>query len=158
MMISVIATLLIAAMGTTATNMNASAFNFGLKSNDVNDGSISTNSLFSCVGAAINCVNTNEGNNNVVANNTAAVGNGNGNGNGNGILTCEECLSDALTADQQVLLFANLEVTNLAQACVAIALEDPTVLFQILVNIGLSVDAALELLACLDIDAPVVIT
>ncbi|CAN5856854.1 hypothetical protein BH23THE1_BH23THE1_31470 [soil metagenome] len=64
MAISVIATLLIAAMGTTATNMNASAFNFGLKSKDINDGSISTNSLFSCVGAAINCVNTNEGNNN----------------------------------------------------------------------------------------------
>jgi hypothetical protein len=155
MMISVIATLLIAAMGTTASNMNASAFNFGLKSNDVNDWSISTNSLFSCVGAAINCVNTNEGNNNVVANNTAVVGNDNG--NGNGILTCEECLSEALTAEQEALLFANLEVTNLADACVEIVLEDPTVLFQILVNIGLTPETALELLACLDIDAPVLV-
>lgn len=73
MMISVVATLLMAAMGTTNTNMNASAFNFGLKSKDVNTGSIDTNSLFSCTGAAINCINTNQNNNNEIANNTAVV-------------------------------------------------------------------------------------
>ena len=145
MMISVI---------TTATNMNASAFNFGLKSEDINDGSISTNSLFSCVGAAINCINTNQDNNNVVANNTAGVDNGNG--NGNGILTCEECLSEALTPEQEALLFANLEVTNIAAACIAIVEEDPTILFQILVNIGLTVDEALALIECLGLEAPVI--
>ena len=52
---------------------NANAFNFGLKSNDVNDGSIDTDSLFSCLGAAINCVNTNQNNNNEIANNTAPI-------------------------------------------------------------------------------------
>ena len=68
--ISAIATLLIAALSLTSTT-NANAFNFGLKSNDVNDGSIDTDSLFSCLGAAINCVNTNQNNNNEIANNTA---------------------------------------------------------------------------------------
>ncbi len=70
--ISAIATLLIAALSLTSTT-NANAFNFGLKSNDVNDGSIDTDSLFSCLGAAINCVNTNQNNNNEIANNTAVV-------------------------------------------------------------------------------------
>jgi hypothetical protein len=153
MMFSVIATLLMAAISTTATtNMNASAFNFGLKSKDINDGSISTNSLFSCTGAAINCINTNQGNNNEIANNTAVVD------NGNGILTCEECLSEALTLEQQAALLAALDVTNLAAACIAIAELDATDLLTILTgNVGLSLDAALELLACLDIDAPPVI-
>jgi hypothetical protein len=68
MVISAIATLLIVAMGITTT-INANAFNFGLLSKDDNLGSIDTNSLFSCVGAAINCVNENEENNNVIANN-----------------------------------------------------------------------------------------
>jgi hypothetical protein len=70
--ISAIATLLIAAMSLTGTT-NANAFNFGLKSKDVNSGSIDTDSLFSCVGAAINCVNTNQDNNNVVTDNTVVV-------------------------------------------------------------------------------------
>jgi hypothetical protein len=70
--ISAIATLLIAAMSLTATT-NANAFNFGLKSKDVNTGSIDTDSLFSCVGAAINCVNTNQDNNNVVTDNTVVA-------------------------------------------------------------------------------------
>ncbi len=70
--ISAIATLLIAAMSLTSTT-NANAFNFGLKSKDVNDGSIDTDSLFSCVGAAINCLNTNQNNNNEIANNTAVI-------------------------------------------------------------------------------------
>lgn len=70
--ISAIATLLIAAMSLTSTT-NANAFNFGLKSEDINDGSIDTDSLFSCVGAAINCLNTNQNNNNEIANNTAVV-------------------------------------------------------------------------------------
>jgi hypothetical protein len=153
MMISVVATLLIAAMGTTTTNMNASAFNFGLKSKDTNSGSISTDSLFSCVGAAINCVNTNQDNNNVVANNTASVDNG----NGNGILTCEECLSEALTPGQQAELLVSLGVDNLAEACVSIAQLDATALLDILVGeVGLTLDAALELLACLDIEVPVI--
>jgi hypothetical protein len=70
--ISAIATLLIAAMSLTSTT-NANAFNFGLKSEDINDGSIDTDSLFSCVGAAINCLNTNQNNNNEIANNTAVI-------------------------------------------------------------------------------------
>jgi hypothetical protein len=148
-MISVVATLLIATMGTTGTNMNANAFNFGLKSKDVNTGSIDTNSLFSCTGAAINCVNTNQNNNNEIANNTATPDNGNG--NGNGILTCEECLSEALTPEQEAALLLELEVTNLAAACIEIAELDVNVLITILQDIGLTFDAALELLACLDI-------
>lgn len=70
MVISTIATLLMATLSITTTT-NASAFNFGLLSNDDNTGSIDTDSLFSCVGAAINCVNENEENNNIIANNDA---------------------------------------------------------------------------------------
>lgn len=72
MIFYVIATLLIAAMDSTTTTI-ANVFNFGLDSNDVNSGSINTNSLFSCVGAAIHCINTNQDNNEEVANNTAAA-------------------------------------------------------------------------------------
>ena len=43
--------------------MNANAFNFGLISDDINTGSIDTDSLFSCVGAAITCINSNQDNN-----------------------------------------------------------------------------------------------
>jgi len=68
MVISTIATLLMAVMSTMPI-MNSSAFNFGLLSKDDNIGSIDTNSLFSCVGAAITCINENEDNNNVIANN-----------------------------------------------------------------------------------------
>ena len=45
------------------------ALDLGLLSKDINLGSIDTNSLFSCVGAAITCVNENEDNNNVITNN-----------------------------------------------------------------------------------------
>ena len=72
MIFSVIATLLIAAIGLPNTK-SANAFNFGLLSEDVSSGSIDTDSLFSCVGAAITCVNTNEDNNNVIANNTEEI-------------------------------------------------------------------------------------
>jgi hypothetical protein len=69
MVISTIATLLMAPMS-IATTVNANAFNFGLLSEDDNFGSIDTNSLFSCVGRAITCVNENERNNNVRTNNS----------------------------------------------------------------------------------------
>jgi hypothetical protein len=101
--ISAIATLLIAAMSLTTTpNANAS-FNFGLKSKDVNTGSIDTDSLFSCVGAAINCVNTNQNNNNEVVNNTAVVvpGPGPGPEPTPDNAACQQCLSLSLDATQQ---------------------------------------------------------
>jgi hypothetical protein len=66
--ISAIATLLIAALSLTGTP-NANAFNFGLNSEDVNSGSLDTDSLFSCVGAAIQCLNSNEDNDSVVNDN-----------------------------------------------------------------------------------------
>ena len=72
MLISAIAIILIATMGIT-TNMNANAFNFGLISDDINTGSIDTDSLFSYVGAAITCINSNQDNNDVIANNTTVA-------------------------------------------------------------------------------------
>jgi hypothetical protein len=70
MMISAIATLLMVTLGITTT-MNANAFNFGLISEDNNTGSIDTDSLFSCVGAAITCINSNHDNNNIFTNDTS---------------------------------------------------------------------------------------
>ena len=75
-----IASLLVMAFNVNTNSMNANAFNFGLNSEDVNSGSIDTDSLFSCVGAAITCTNSNQDNNNVVANNTAINSGTNGNG------------------------------------------------------------------------------
>ncbi len=110
MIFSVIATLLIATMSITTT-MNANAFNFGLKSNDVNSGSIDTNSLFSCVGAAINCVNTNQDNNNVVANNSAGQSNPPG-----PPPTCIECYTNNLTPEQ-IASIENIHGVNFEQFC-----------------------------------------
>lgn len=147
MIFSVIATLLIAGMGVT-TSTNANAFNFGLESNDVNSGSIDTNSLFSCVGAAITCINSNQDNNNVVANNTAGAPS-------EPIdpvdpAACAACFESGLSDDQQTLLFAALNVTDMAGACVAI--QDLTVdeVLLILANIGVIAEVAAEIVACLE--------
>ena len=117
MVISTIATLLIAAMGITTTT-NASAFNFGLLSKDDNLGSIDTDSLFSCVGAAINCVNENEENNNVIANNNEetpipppppSVPS-----------TCEECFTFNLTPEEMILL-EDLSGNTIGEVCLEFA-------------------------------------
>ena len=68
MVISTIATLLIAAISSMPI-LNSSALDYVLKSNDNNSGSIETHSLYNCVGEAKICINNNEGNNNVNANN-----------------------------------------------------------------------------------------
>ncbi len=49
--------------------MNSSALDPSLISKDINSGSSDTNSLFSCVGAAVTCINENENNNNAITNN-----------------------------------------------------------------------------------------
>jgi len=72
MVISTIVTLLLAANSITPI-MNSSAFDFGLISKDNNTGSIETNSLFNCVGAAKTCINENENENNEIANNGEGI-------------------------------------------------------------------------------------
>ena len=109
-----------------------------------------------CVIVVVGC----DGTGSVGSSGDVIIGSGdnNTNGNGNGDHTvCEECLSEALTPEQEAALLLELEVLNLAEACVAIAELDATALLTILTGIGLTVDAALELLACLGIDAPPVI-
>lgn len=69
-MISATATLLMVTIG-IATTMNANALNFGLISEDNNTGSVDTDSLFSYIGAAITCINSNQDNNNIFTNDTS---------------------------------------------------------------------------------------
>ncbi len=69
-MISATATLLMVTIGITTT-MNANALNFGLISEDNNTGSVDTDSLFSYIGAAITCINSNQDNNNIFTNDTS---------------------------------------------------------------------------------------
>ena len=68
MVISTIATLLIAAIGSMPV-MNSSASDYILISNDNNSGSIETHSLYNCVGEGKTCVNTNQNNNKEIADN-----------------------------------------------------------------------------------------
>ena len=49
--------------------MKSSALDPGLISRDINSGNIDTNSLFSCVYAAVTCINENENNNDEITNN-----------------------------------------------------------------------------------------
>ncbi len=147
------------------SNMNANAFNFGLKSEDVNSGSIDTDSLFSCVGAAIQCINTNQENNNVVANNTA-TNNGNNGGNGGGntplpddFVCTDECFAqfsqtelNAVAVALGVQLGPN-ENASLTDICLAIeAIGTVEALILALDEAGLSVTTIVELLTCLDIE------
>ena len=69
-MISATATILMVTIGITTT-MNANALNFGLISEDDNTGSVDTDSLFSYIGAAITCINSNQDNNNIFTNDTS---------------------------------------------------------------------------------------
>ncbi len=77
------------------------------------------------------------------------------NGNGPEPSICEECLTEHLTPEQQAALLLELEVLNLAEACVAIADLDPEILFNILIDVGLSFEAAIALLECLGIEVTI---
>jgi len=70
--------------------MNSSALDLGTISKDNNFGSIDTENMFNCFGAAITCDNDNKVNNNIAINNGT-------NGGGGIPLTCEECFTDNLT-------------------------------------------------------------
>jgi hypothetical protein len=149
MAISVIATLLIAAMSLTTTT-NANAFNFGLKSKDVNSGSIDTDSLFSCVGAAINCVNTNQNNNNEVANNTAVVVPGPGPNHEQ----CASCLlqymNDTQISELATLLPGLSSDATPAEICLALESISNGLLTVCLIDeIGLAQEVAEFIINCL---------
>ena len=68
LVISTVAILMIAAISSMPI-LNSSALDYILISNDNNSGSIERHSLYNCVGEAKICINNNEGNNNINANN-----------------------------------------------------------------------------------------
>lgn len=68
MVISTIVTLLMASISSMPI-MSSSAVAYGLVSKDNNSGSIETHSLYNCVGEGKTCINENENNNNIIANN-----------------------------------------------------------------------------------------
>ena len=65
-----IASLLMKAFNVNTNFMNVNAIDFGLISKDTNVGSIDTDNLFNCFGAAITCDNDNTINNNINTNTT----------------------------------------------------------------------------------------
>lgn len=86
-----IASVLLISFSVNLNSMDANAIDFGIISKDDNVGSIDTENLFNCFGAAITCDNDNVVNNNVTINN----------GNSPAELpTCEECFTDNLSPEQ----------------------------------------------------------
>jgi hypothetical protein len=85
------AVLLIVSFNVNSNSMDVNAIDFGMISKDDNVGSIDTESLFNCFGAAITCDNDN------VVNNNVTINDGN---NPVEPLTCEECFTNNLTPEQ----------------------------------------------------------
>ena len=131
------------------SNMNANTNAYASIFSDIQHADDIGQSL-ECVIVVVGC----DGQGSVGSSGDVNIGSGDNNGNGHPSI-CEECLSEALTPEQEALLLLELEVSNLAEACVAIGELDATALLTILTGIGLTVDAALELLACLGIELPV---
>ena len=136
------ASLLVMAFGVNTNSMNVNAIDFGLISKDTNIGSIDTNSLFNCVGAAITCDNDNTVNNNIAINN----GTNGGNGGGDDPLTCEECFEENLTPAQMQSLELALDATR-AEICEILMMGDPSRLAQVedtLLIIGVDADSVAD--------------
>jgi hypothetical protein len=68
LVISTVAILMIAAISSMPI-LNSAALDYILISNDNNSGSIERHSIYNCVGEAKTCINENNANNNVIANN-----------------------------------------------------------------------------------------
>lgn len=89
--VAAVATVLLISFSVNLNSMDANGIDFGIISKDDNVGSIDTENLFNCFGAAITCDNDNVVNNNVTINN----------GNSPAELpTCEECFTDNLSPEQ----------------------------------------------------------
>ena len=115
-----------------------------------------------CVIVVVGCDGTgsvgSSGDTIIGSNNGNANNNTNGNNGNGGLQSCEECF-DALTSVQMTALLDALDVSSEADLCVDIENGNITafVLFDALVSdsVGLSVDAALEILDCLGLESPI---
>ena len=145
------------AFNVNTNSMNVNAFDLGLISKDNNIGSIDTDSLFNCVGAAITCDNDNTVNNNVAINNGT-------NGEGNTPLPpidpilCEECISNTELLSVGQLIDLSVALTSdpgasYSQICEAIdAIATVEDLVVILNEVGLTAEEIVALLSCLEIE------
>ncbi len=136
------ASLLVMAFNVNTNSMNVNAVDFGLISKDFNVGSIDTNSLFNCVGAAITCDNDNTVNNNIAINNGTS-----GNNPPPPVpLTCEECFEEHLTTAQLALLSPPSEICS-------VIMGDSSylgVLEETLNDIGVDAEVVADLIACIE--------
>ena len=157
------ASLLMMAFNVNTNSMNVNAFDLGLISKDNNLGSIDTDSLFNCFGAAITCDNDNTVNNNI------SVNNGTNGGNGETpidpdtplppveLTDCSECIS-ALGPDVLVDLRAALDLSPTAtpvDICFTLDALGTVGAVIAALNGEVSVDVIVEVLACLGVEITV---
>jgi hypothetical protein len=146
MVFSTIAILLMVTITSTST-MNSSALDLGLISKDNNFGSIDTENMFNCFGAAITCDNDNTVNNNIAINNGT-------NGGGGNPLTCEECFTENLTPEQiETLLDAGFGFGPTPQTACGVLMEFPNLLANLetrLLEIGIDASVVAEIIACIE--------
>ena len=141
MVISAIATLLMASMG-SIPSMKSYAQRDGMdfmkmvpgmggsdRSDGSDKGSIGADSLLGCFGVATDCVNKDNNNRHthIDINNGAGSGSGTGNGTGTGNTTaaCDSCLTKGLTPTQLSALEValNVKVGDIAALCAALNLQ-----------------------------------
>lgn len=151
-----IASLLVMAVNVSANSLNVNALDFGLISKDTNVGSIDTDSLFNCFGAAITCDNDNTVNNNVAANNGT---NGNNGFNPDTPLppleNCETCFQALPTAQQESIVTAVGLVNPATPDLVCDALDELDTIGELVLLLdgaGLSAQSIVNFMDCLGID------
>lgn len=158
--IAAFASLLVMAFNVNTNSMNVNAFDVGLLSKDNNLGSIDTDSLFNCFGAAITCDNDNTVNNNINVNNGT---NGETPIDPNTPLPpveltdCSECIS-ALGPDVLVDLRAALDLSPTAtpvDICFTLDALGTVGAVIAALNGEVSVDVIVEVLACLGVEITV---
>lgn len=138
-----IASLLVIGFSTSTNSINVNALDLGLISKDNNVGSIDTDSLFNCFGAAITCDNDNKVNNNVAANN------GTSQPNGPDASPCVQCFIEAnLTPGDQQAIFEVYGVTSFEELCNTLSGDDLAVVFDQLSAI-IDIDDASAIVNCL---------
>jgi hypothetical protein len=138
-----IATLLVMAFSSNTYSLNVDALDLGLISKDTNIGSIDTDSLFNCVGAAITCDNDNTVSNNVATNN------GTSQPNGPDASPCVQCFINAnLSPAQQQSIFEVYGVTSFENVCNILSGAEVSVVFDQLSTL-IDVDEASAIVNCL---------
>ena len=152
-----IASLLVMAFNINTNSMNVNAIDFGLISKDTNIGSIDTDSLFNCVGAAITCDNDNTVNNNIAINNGT-----NGNGGDTPLpplpANCGDCINELGSGVHLILIDTfglppEATSEDICEALVELGTVEAVV--ELLSESGFTAESIVEIMECLGVEITV---